>query len=139
MLGVLSRRYSKALCVAGTHGKTTTSGMIAQVLLEGGFDPSAFIGGKVKALGGSVGSSLVEEDKIDVAREIIEMARMREVNLVLPVDSLVANSFSNEADVKVVDSGKIEDGWQGLDIGPDSINMFKTQIEDEDGEITLNP
>ena len=82
----------------------------------------------IKALGGSVGSSLVEEDKIDVAREIIEMARMREVNLVLPVDSLVANSFSNEADVKVVDSGKIEDGWQGLDIGPDSINMFKTQI-----------
>ena len=53
MLGVLSRRYSKALCVSGTHGKTTTSGMIAQVLLEGGFDPSAFIGGKVKALGGS--------------------------------------------------------------------------------------
>ena len=82
----------------------------------------------IKALGGSVGSSLVEEDKIDVAREIIEMARVREVNLLLPVDSVVANSFSNEADVKVVDSGKIEDGWQGLDIGPDSINMFKTQI-----------
>lgn len=53
MLGLLSRRYSKAVCVAGTHGKTTTSGMIAQTLLEGGFDPSAFIGGKVKALGGS--------------------------------------------------------------------------------------
>lgn len=82
----------------------------------------------IKALGGSVGSSLVEEDKIDVAREIIEMARVREVNLLLPVDSVVANCFSNEADVKVVDSGKIEDGWQGLDIGPDSINMFKTQI-----------
>lgn len=53
MLGLLTRRYSKAVCVSGTHGKTTTSGMIAQVLLEGGFDPSAFIGGKVKALGGS--------------------------------------------------------------------------------------
>lgn len=53
MLGLLSRRYAKAVCVAGTHGKTTTSGMIAQTLLEGGFDPSAFIGGKVKALGGS--------------------------------------------------------------------------------------
>lgn len=53
MLGLLTRRYSKAVCVAGTHGKTTTSAMIAQTLLEGGFDPSAFIGGKVKALGGS--------------------------------------------------------------------------------------
>ena len=53
MLGLLTRRYAKAVCVAGTHGKTTTSGMIAQVLLEAGFDPSAFIGGKVKALGGS--------------------------------------------------------------------------------------
>ena len=53
MLGLLPRRYSKAVCVAGTHGKTTTSAMIAQTLLEGGFDPSAFIGGKVKALGGS--------------------------------------------------------------------------------------
>ncbi len=53
MLGLLTRRYSKAVCVAGTHGKTTTSAMIAQTLLEGCFDPSAFIGGKVKALGGS--------------------------------------------------------------------------------------
>ena len=53
MLGLLTRRYGKAVCVAGTHGKTTTSAMIAQTLLEGGFDPSAFIGGKVKALGGS--------------------------------------------------------------------------------------
>lgn len=53
MLGLLTRRYNKAICVSGTHGKTTTSGMIAQVLYEGGFDPSAFIGGKVKALGGS--------------------------------------------------------------------------------------
>ena len=53
MLGLLTRRYSKAVCVAGTHGKTTTSAMIAQTLREGGFDPSAFIGGKVKALGGS--------------------------------------------------------------------------------------
>ena len=53
MLGLLSKRYDKAVCVAGTHGKTTTSGMIAQVLLESGKDPSAFIGGKVKALGGS--------------------------------------------------------------------------------------
>lgn len=53
MLGLLTRRYSKAVCVAGTHGKTTTSAMIAQTLLEGGFDPSAFIGGKVKVLGGS--------------------------------------------------------------------------------------
>ena len=53
MLGLLTRRYGKAICVAGTHGKTTTSAMIAQTLLEGGFDPSAFIGGKVKALGGS--------------------------------------------------------------------------------------
>lgn len=53
MLGLLTKRYSKCVCIAGTHGKTTTSAMSAEVLLKAGADPSAFIGGKVRSLGGS--------------------------------------------------------------------------------------
>ena len=53
MLGLLTRRYPKAICVAGTHGKTTTSAMLTQMLLAGGYDPSAVIGGKLGAIGGS--------------------------------------------------------------------------------------
>ena len=53
MLGLLSRRYSNCVCIAGTHGKTTTTAMATQILLGAGLDPSAVIGGKINAIGGS--------------------------------------------------------------------------------------
>jgi phosphoglycerate kinase len=78
------------------------------------------------AKGIKIGNSLVEEDKIDVAKEIIEKAGDK---LVLPVDNVVANKFANDAETKVVE-GDIDDGWMALDIGPKSIQEFKNVLAD---------
>ncbi|HEX5003554.1 MAG TPA: phosphoglycerate kinase [Bacteroidia bacterium] len=81
-----------------------------------------------RAMGGTTGSSLCEEDKLDLATDIIEKAKSKNVHIHLPVDSVIANVFSNEADYKVVLSGEIPDGWMGLDIGPKAIAAFTDVI-----------
>lgn len=78
------------------------------------------------AKGIKIGNSLVEEDKIDVAKEILEKAGDK---LVLPVDNVVADKFANDANTKVVESD-IDDGWMALDIGPKSIEEFKKVLAD---------
>ncbi|MEK1377814.1 phosphoglycerate kinase [Limosilactobacillus fermentum] len=78
------------------------------------------------AKGIKIGNSLVEEDKIDVAKEILEKAGDK---LVLPVDNVVADKFANDANIKVVE-GDIDDGWMALDIGPKSIEEFKKVLAD---------
>jgi len=70
-----------------------------------------------KALGGSVGNSLVEDDYLELAKGIIAKAKSKEVNLMLPVDSVVADAFSNDAQIKTCASNSIDKGWMGLDIG----------------------
>ena len=70
------------------------------------------------AQGHSVGSSLVEHEKLDVAREILRVAAERNVHLVLPTDTVAASAFSNDAPSQIVDATAIPDGWMGLDIGP---------------------
>jgi phosphoglycerate kinase len=72
----------------------------------------------VKAKGGNVGGSLVEDDYLDVARKIIIEAKEKGVNIYVPVDAVVADTFSNDANRKIVPSGEIETGWMGLDSGP---------------------
>jgi len=72
----------------------------------------------VKALGGKVGNSMVENDYLNTAKEIIEKAKEKNVALILPEDSIAADGFSNEARTLVCDSSKIKDKWMGLDIGP---------------------
>ena len=81
-----------------------------------------------KALGGKIGNSLVEEDKLALALSLIETAKNKGVNLCLPVDSVVADSFSNEANTATVFNNQIESGWMGLDIGEQSILNFKDII-----------
>ena len=76
------------------------------------------------AQGGHVGSSLLEADKVDLARQLIQKAKDKGVNLVLPGDSLIANRFANDADVDVAANTSIPDGWMGLDLGPDSREEF---------------
>lgn len=71
----------------------------------------------VKAMGGSVGNSLVEDDFLETAREIIEKAKTRGVNIVIPVDTVIADRFDNNAQKKTVNIGEIPDGWMGLDTG----------------------
>jgi phosphoglycerate kinase len=81
-----------------------------------------------KAMGGTIGNSLCEDDKQDLALEIMKKAKEKGVNLVLAQDSVVADAFSADANTMTVDSDKISDGWEGLDIGPKTIKNFSEVI-----------
>ena len=82
-----------------------------------------------KAMGGNIGNSLCEDDKIDVALEIMSKAKEKGVKLLLPLDTVQADSFSNDANKNTVFAGDIEDGWEGLDIGSKTIEAFSEVIE----------
>lgn len=77
-----------------------------------------------KAMGGQIGQSLLEADKQELALELIEKAKAKGVTIYMPVDNLCADGFSNDANRQVVPTGQIPDGWQGLDIGPETIKVF---------------
>ena len=83
----------------------------------------------IKAQGGKIGNSLVEEDKQELALEILKIAREKGVEVHIPVDAVIADSFSEFANTEVVKVSEIPDGWMGLDIGPESINNFGRIIE----------
>jgi phosphoglycerate kinase len=82
----------------------------------------------VKALGGKVGDSICEDDKQELALEILRLAKEKGVQIHIPVDVIAANAFSKDADTQVVDVYEIPDGWQGLDAGPKSLENFKKVI-----------
>ena len=82
-----------------------------------------------KAQGGHIGKSLVEEDKLDLANSLIEKAKAKGVNLLLPTDSIIADNFSNDANTDTAQNDRIKDGWMGLDIGPASIKAFSKVVE----------
>jgi len=82
----------------------------------------------IKAQGGSVGNSLVEDEKLELALEILSAAEKNNVVIHLPQDSVIADQFSNEASTKIVDSGNIPAGWIGVDIGPKAIEHFRSVI-----------
>ena len=84
----------------------------------------------IKALGGKVGNSICEDDKLDLAIEILHKAKEKSVHIHIPVDVVAANAFSNDADTQIVDVREIPDGWQGLDAGPKSLENFKKIIMD---------
>lgn len=81
-----------------------------------------------KAIGGKIGTSLVEDEHLDLALELIEKAKERNVELHFPLDNLCTTDFSNDTEIKVMESKSIEDGWMGLDIGPKTIEAFKKVI-----------
>ena len=78
-----------------------------------------------KALGGNIGSSLVEEDKIPLALSLIQQAKDKGVNLCLPIDSIIADAFSNDANISTAMNDAIPSGWMGLDIGEKSIQVIE--------------
>lgn len=82
----------------------------------------------IKALGGNIGDSICENDKLNLAIEILHKAKEKNVHIHLPVDVVAANSFSNDAQTQIVDVRHIPDGWQGLDAGPKSLENFKEVI-----------
>ncbi len=82
----------------------------------------------IRAQGGKTGASICEEDKLNLALELIKKARSKGVNLLLPVDNIAASKFDNNAVTKLTKSSEVPEGWMGLDIGPESIKIFSDVI-----------
>jgi phosphoglycerate kinase len=82
----------------------------------------------IKALGGKIGDSICEDDKQDLALEILNLAKLKNVHIHIPIDVVAADSFSNDANTQIVDVREIPDGWQGLDAGPKSLANFREVI-----------
>jgi phosphoglycerate kinase len=82
-----------------------------------------------RALGGKIGNSICEEDKLDLALDILAKAKEKGVNLVLAVDCVAGNKFANDADTQIVDPMNIPDGWEGMDIGPKTRELFANVIK----------
>ena len=83
-----------------------------------------------KAMGGKIGNSLCEDDRIETAKEIIEKAKQKGVKIILPADSVAADKFDANATTTICDSNNIPDGWMGLDIGPTAIKQIKDVLEE---------
>ena len=81
------------------------------------------------AQGGSVGDSLLEEDWKDYANDMVKKAADKGVKLLLPIDTVIADKFAPDADSKVVKAGQIPEGWQGLDIGPDTVKLYCDAVD----------
>ena len=96
---------------------------VDNLIIGGGMSYTFF-----KALGGQIGSSLVEEDKLDLAKRLIKKAKENNVSLELPIDSIIADKFADDANTKVCDNISIPEGWMGLDIGPDAQEVFRRII-----------
>lgn len=82
----------------------------------------------IKAQGGDIGNSLVEDDKLDLAMDIIKACDEHDVNLYLPLDNVIADKFSNDANTKIVAVNEIPDGWMGMDVGPETNLEFAEVI-----------
>ncbi len=82
----------------------------------------------LKAQGKNVGSSLLEEDKIELAKSLLDKAASKGVELLLPVDTIVTKEFKNDTEFKTVSVDAVEDGWMGLDIGAESIKLFASKL-----------
>ena len=95
------------------------------ILIIGGGMAYTFI----KALGGNVGDSLLEADKVDYAKDMIEKAKEKGVKFLLPIDTVVVKEFKNEAESNTVPTGLIPDGWMGVDIGPETIKAFSEALK----------
>lgn len=83
----------------------------------------------IKALGGKTGNSLIEEELIETARKAIEKAKEKGVNLLIPVDAVIADDFKDEANRQICAADAIPDGWMGLDIGPETVNAYGRVIQ----------
>jgi len=97
---------------------------VNHLIIGGGMSYTFF-----KALGGKVGNSLVEADKLDLAKSLIQQAKSKGVELHLPIDSIIADAFAASANTDIAANSAIPDGWMGLDIGPQAARVFAGVIE----------
>ena len=98
---------------------------VDNLIIGGGMSYTFF-----KAMGGNVGNSLLEEDKLDLAKSLIQKAKDKNVNLQLPIDSVVADAFDNKANTAIAQNHNISEGWMGLDIGPEACEVFSKLIQE---------
>ena len=82
-----------------------------------------------KSKGYTVGNSVCELDKLDLAQDLIKKAEEKNVKLLLPIDNVIADEFSPNANTQIIDSDNIPDGWEGLDIGPKTVELFKEELK----------
>lgn len=94
------------------------------ILIGGGMAYTFF-----KALGYNVGNSLCEDDKINLAMELMEKAKEKGVKFMLPVDNRIGKDFTPETECRIVPSAEIPDGWQGLDIGPETVKLYAEELK----------
>lgn len=143
MLGYLMEKEVKAVnnilnnikrpftAIMGGSKVSTKIGIIENLL--GKVDNLILCGGMTytfaKAQGGKIGNSICENDKLDVALDVIEKAKEKGVNLVLGTDCVAADAFSNDAKTQITPSNNVPDGWEGLDAGPETCKAFATVIE----------
>jgi phosphoglycerate kinase len=98
---------------------------VDHLIIGGGMSYTFF-----KALGGNIGNSLVELDKLDLAKDLIQKAKAKGVELHLPIDSIIADKFDANANIDTANNNAIKDGWMGLDIGPQATAVFSKVVED---------
>lgn len=131
LVGAVANPKKPFAAIVGGSKVSTKIGVIESLLEK--VDILILGGGMIftfyKAQGHSVGSSLVEEDKLDLANSLIEKAKAKGVSLLLPTDVVIADKFAADANSKVVPASAIPDGWMGLDIGPDAIKTFCLSLD----------
>ena len=98
---------------------------VDHIIIGGGMSYTFF-----KAMGGNIGNSLVEEDKLPLALELIQKAKSLGADLLLPIDSVIADAFSNDANTDIAMNNAIPSGWMGLDIGPQAAEVFSRTVRD---------
>ena len=128
VLGNIKRPFT---AIMGGSKVSTKIGIIENLL--GKVDNLILCGGMTytfaKAQGGKIGNSICEDDKLDVALDVIKKAKENGVNLVLGTDSIIADDFKNDANQKVAPSNDIPDGWEGMDAGPETRKAFAAAIK----------
>ncbi|XP_074581731.1 phosphoglycerate kinase, cytosolic [Curcuma longa] len=131
LVGAVANPKKPFAAIVGGSKVSTKIGVIESLLEK--VDILILGGGMIftfyKAQGHAVGSSLVEEDKLELATSLLEKAKSKGVSLLLPTDVVVADKFAADANSKLVPASEIPDGWMGLDVGPDSINTFSQTLE----------
>lgn len=131
LVGAVSNPKKPFAAIVGGSKVSSKIGVIESLLAK--VDILILGGGMIytfyKAQGLSVGSSLVEEDKLDLATSLLEKAKSKGVSLLLPSDVVIADKFAADANSKTVPASSIPDGWMGLDIGPDSIKTFGEALD----------
>jgi len=130
--GAVSTPKKPFAAIVGGSKVSSKIGVIESLLAK---CDKLFLGGGMiftfyKAQGLSTGASLVEEDKIDLAKELMAAAEEKGVKFLLPTDVVVADKFAADAATQIVSVDSIPDGWMGLDIGPDSIDSFQTELSE---------